>query len=213
MKQPDDLIKKIKEEQEYNNLSNIRLRSEDHHNTLKEIIEKKGLVIENMKKEMQEARSKGFEIEQLNKQLNQLRCQQKELDAELTAGKSEIVQQKHNSEKLLQKKQQDIDALKQELERVNIKLDSTIGESKAKDIDIGGLNKKLEELRMEKKTFEKEQDNFKEIESGFQLLTETLAEQNKFSNEMKQRMEECRRKMQFLDKKIKENMDLIAQFA
>jgi septal ring factor EnvC (AmiA/AmiB activator) len=98
------------------------------------------------------------------------------------------------------------------LYKLRFDLDEKNREVRARDGRIKNLMGQLAQMERERKEFEEKEAELKKIKSDILCLENTLAEQRKASQQLKQRIEEDKIKLQLLNEKIKGNVETLASF-
>jgi chromosome segregation ATPase len=147
-------------------------------------------------------------------------AEQEKTKQELTRCRREAEENKRLTEEALKQKgpavlnaEKELSQVRAEAEKLKRQLDEKTGQLKAKQERIQRLNEQLAGMNGGKKEFEQRMAELKKIESDILWLEKVVNEQKEFSRRMKQRIEETRIKMQLLNEKTKESVELIAGFA
>jgi len=184
-------------------LARSRLEAEENKRLTGEAARQQGPEILDAKRELREARA---ESEILRSKLND----------EIEEVKAKDIRIHSLSEQLAQMDEENKGHAGQarlKSEESGRQLNERTEELKSKEEQIQKLNEQLARRDSEYKEFEERAAGLKKIESDILWFEEVLNEQKRDSGRMKQRIEESRMKMQLLNEKTKENVELIARFA
>ena len=96
---------------------------------------------------------------------------------------------------------------------LQLKLTQSRAQATGLDAICKEFKAQLEQMQSEGQETEEHSKESQRIGAEFSKLQEVLDEQNKFSHEVKQCLEEYRKKIQLLDDNARENIELIAQLA